>query len=133
MITRGTTQTQCFRVPYDWSEISKCFISYQVQGKLVLEKALEDLYYSEEYNGICVDLTQEDTLKFPEVGLINRPKDSLILIQIRILTNSGIAYAGPIIRERLLDVIKGTNISDGTEDDDNTEIIIYDGGDAFGN
>ena len=132
MITRGTTQTQCFKVPYDWSEISKCYISYQVQNKKVLEKKIEELYYSEEYGGICVDLTQEDTLNFPEVGIFNRPKDSLVLIQIRILTKDKVAYAGPIIRERLLDVIKKEDISDGTSNEE-INIIIYDGGDAFGN
>lgn len=135
MIIRGTTQTQCFRVPYNWTEISKCYISYQVQNKLVLEKSKKDIYYSKKYNAICVDLTEEDTLAFPEVGLINRPKDSLILIQIRILTTSGEAYASPIIRDRLKDIIKKTNISDIPDDGDddcdcdNNIIIIYDGGD----
>lgn len=130
MIIRGETTTQCFKIPYAWEEISKCFISYQIQNKIVLEKTQDQVWYDDVNKGICVDLTEEDTFAFPEVGIFNRPKDSLVLIQVKALTTSNEVYVGPIFKERLLDTINQSKFTDAPPSQN--DVIIYDGGNAFG-
>lgn len=109
MIVRGTTTTQSFIVQLDLDTISKVYITYVQNGRTIIEKTENDLIFNNIDKEIIVTLSQEDTLSFFPYSNVG---SDLILIQLRILTNDGNAYASSIIKERLTDVLKNGIIGD---------------------
>lgn len=112
MIIRGTTQTQYFNIPFIWEDIVDCYVSYEHKNKIVLEKTIDEISYSFEKEAIQVDLSQNDTLSFPKIGIRSRPADGVIMIQIRVVLNDGRVHASAPIRDRLFDIIKDGYIGD---------------------
>lgn len=102
MIIRGTTQEQYFAYPFSTSDIASIRITYSQNKEIIIDKNTEDIIL-DSLGGIAqVTLSQEETLSFKKPENIN---EDLILIQVRILLNNGLAYASTIIKERLMDII----------------------------
>ena len=74
---RGTTPTHTFDIPMTKEEIRNLRITYAQNGKVVLEKKLDEVTIQDEQ--IVLNLTQEETLKFKA--------NVYAYVQIRILTN----------------------------------------------
>lgn len=122
MIIRGTTPYHSFILPIESSKIADLSIAYMQNEELLFEKTLRDVTISdvntstengsvepisgeetEVYCQIDVHLTQEDTLKlkFYPAAIKN-----MLLIQIRLLTIDGEAYASEPMKERIYGVLR---------------------------
>lgn len=95
---RGSTPTNTFTLDVDLSTAT-VYITYEQNGKTVLEKTGEDLTFTSDQNGyyIAVTLSQEETLKFSE---------GKVLIQIRYVFPNGTADASNIIQTTFERIIK---------------------------
>ena len=96
---RGSTPTNTFEVNLDLTGAT-VFVSYEQQGKTVIEKTGDALSISPDK--IVLHLTQEETLAL-------RPGD--VLIQIRYVFPTGAADASNIIRTTAERIIKDGVIS----------------------
>ena len=121
MIIRGTTPYHSFVLPLTTEEISQVYVTYFQNNEVLFEKTASDIEISnitdeyenasinepqEEYvpsSELTVHLTQEDTLKFKFYPAAEK---NIAVIQIRVLTTEGEAYASEPIRERIFGVLK---------------------------
>lgn len=133
MLTRGTTPYHNFTLPMKSEDISELYVTYLQNNAVVLEKSLlddgvtlvdiTDMYENgeideltpseEEVSGsqLTVHLSQEDTLNFifyPDA------KRNIAVIQIRLVTGDGEAFASLPVKERVFGVLKDGVIG-GTE------------------
>lgn len=133
MLTRGTTPYHNFTLPMKSEDISELYVTYLQNNAVVLEKSLSDdgvtlvditdMYENgeideltpseEEVSGsqLTVHLSQEDTLNFifyPDA------KRNIAVIQIRLVTGDGEAFASLPVKERVFGVLKDGVIG-GTE------------------
>ena len=108
MITRGDTITHYFRLPFDTSSIQNVWVDYMQDDELVLEKTLSECYFDGQY--FVVFLGEPDTLCFNKVPFRSRQKDSLVMIQLRVLLSNGLVKSSRIINERIRDVINDAPI-----------------------
>lgn len=83
---RGTTPTNVFRTDVDLENASVLFVSYKQNGKVVLEKSLEDVSIKKTL--VTVNLTQKETLLF---------QDGIVTIQIRAKFPDNTAIASNLI------------------------------------
>ena len=95
-LTRGTTPTLIFELPFDTSEAQKMWISFRQESRLVIDKTLADVTLDE--TKVSVHLTQEETLALCR-------KESCT-IQMRVLTKDGEALASQIISCAVADILK---------------------------
>ena len=85
---KGTTPTHTFEVPFDTSLIKEVKITYSQRDEEILVKRTKDCKLSGR--SISTRLSQEDTFLFAD--------NTMVTIQMRILTNSGDALiAEPIM------------------------------------
>lgn len=121
MIVRGTTPYHKFVVPMSSQNIDTIYITYLQNGEIVLDKTGEDVSvedvdietenaHMEDYeiepsesSQVTLHLTQEDTLKFKFYPAAEK---NIAVIQLRILTSEGEAYASDPIHERIFGVLK---------------------------
>lgn len=126
MIVRGTTPYQRFLLPLNVEEIAEIYVTYLQNEEIVLEKDKtqvtitnmedllenasmgEDLDYEIDEDlldtsQLEVHLSQEDTLKF---HFYPAAKKNIAVIQIRLRTTNGEAYASDPINERIMGVLK---------------------------
>lgn len=120
MIIRGTTPYHSFVLPLKAEDISQLYITYLQNNVVVFEKSTTEIDISnveEELENasmnepvedipsseITVHLTQEDTLKFQFYPAAEK---NVAVIQIRVLTTDGEAYASEPIKERIFGVLK---------------------------
>ena len=125
MITRGTTPYHSFLLPLKAEEIGAIYVTYYQNGEILFERSgdaedenfsivnVEDLYENasveplteEELNScqLSLHLTQEETLKFKFYPAAEK---NIAVIQIRLLTTDGEAYASDPIKERIFGVLK---------------------------
>lgn len=96
---RGTTPTNVFRTDADLEKASVLFISYMQNGKVVLEKSLDEV--SVQNSVIVVNLTQQETLLF---------KEGIITIQIRAKFPDGSSIASNLIRTSTEEILKDGEI-----------------------
>lgn len=94
-MTRGTTPTLTFSIPYQASEIQKGYITFSQHHRPVFEVGLEDMELQD--GKIIVTLTQRQTLQ-----LI--PDD--VMVQIRLLLNGGQAVASQRMELHVQDILK---------------------------
>lgn len=106
MLYRGTTPTHVFSFPFKQEEVDVLYISYFQKGQIKVEKDLSDVTFDPALETIEVDLSQEDTLSFEKYQWLDRARDSLILIQIRVKLLNGECWASEVMKERLGDVLK---------------------------
>ena len=122
MITRGTTPYHSFVLPLTTEEISEVYITYLQNGEVILDKSIgndiEIINIQDEFENasmnepledfipsceLTIHLTQEDTLKF---HFYPAAEKNIAVIQIRVLTTEGEAYASEPIHERIFGVLK---------------------------
>lgn len=122
MITRGTTPYHSFVLPLTTEEISEVYITYLQNGEVILDKSIGDeieiINIQDEFENasmnepledfvpsceLTVHLTQEDTLKF---HFYPAAEKNIAVIQIRVLTTEGEAYASEPIHERIFGILK---------------------------
>ena len=121
MIMRGTTPYHSFILPIKAEEIDKIYLTYLQNDKVILDKTNEDvtitdivdLYENasmeelteEELNScqVVLHMSQEDTLAFKFYPAAEK---NIAVIQIRLLTTDGEAYASDPVTERIMGVLK---------------------------
>ena len=126
MIIRGTTPYHNFILPILAEDIKEVYVTYLQNKEVILDKGKEDveindlvdLYENasmeelpEEVSSSCqltVHLTQEDTLKF---HFYPAAEKNIAVVQIRVLTTEGEAYASEPIHERIFGILKDGVIS----------------------
>ena len=102
-IIRGTTPTITFHVKdesFDMTEIAEVWVTFKTKaGVKIKEKnyTIEDLVIDAENHTIELDLTQEDTLDLP---------DTNVNVQLRVRTDSELAYASQIIEVEIGHILK---------------------------
>ena len=96
---RGTTPTNVFRTDVDLENASVLFVRYKQNGKVVLEKSLEDV--SVKKTLVTVNLTQKETLLF---------QDGIVTIQIRAKFPDNTAIASNLIRTTAEEIVKDGEI-----------------------
>ena len=136
MIIRGTTPYHSFILPLEPEQIQVLYITYLQNNTVILDKEytseseeitiepytdeLENASMNEQQSEdeavqdltsslITVHLTQEDTLNF---HFYPAAEKNIAVIQIRVLTTDGEAYASEPIRERIFGVLKDGVIGD---------------------
>ena len=121
MITRGTTPYHSFVLPLKTEDISQVYITYLQNNNIILDKSISDMQIvdiEDEYENasmnepledyipsceLTIHLTQEDTLKF---HFYPAAEKNVAVVQIRVLTTEGEAYASEPIHERIFGVLK---------------------------
>lgn len=83
---RGTTPTHIFNLPFEASLVKELCITYQQNGKTVLEKAKTDCTL--DGSAIILKLTQEETLLFNDKQNVS--------YQLKVLTTDGEVLANKI-------------------------------------
>ena len=121
MIIRGTTPYHNFILPITAEQIAGIWVSYCQNEEIVFTKTeldasmyienFVDLYENasveqlteeeQQCSQLTIHLTQEETLKF---HFYPAAKKNIAVIQIRILTTDGEAYASAPVRERIFGV-----------------------------
>jgi hypothetical protein len=98
---RGTTPTNVFTFPEEYRDISfeTIFVTYSQGGKTVLEKAKNEISFTD--TGISIALAQADTLCF---------SPGTVKIQIRAKTSSGKAVASNVISTTAQEILKDGEI-----------------------
>ena len=96
MIPVGCTCKNSFPFPYKKEEVASLYITYQENGKTILEKSLEECSFSD--GKISVHLTQEDSLKFCE--------NALIKIQIRSRLTNGAVIKSVVMSSHTDEILK---------------------------
>ena len=121
MIIRGTTPYHNFILPILAEDIDAAYVTYLQNNEVVLDKSSENddfeitnltdldnasmVELSEEEqqsSQLTLHLSQEDTLKF---GFYPAARKNIGVIQIRILTKDGEAFASMPINERIFGVL----------------------------
>lgn len=87
MITRGTTPTLEFTIPFDTSLLSEAWVTLSQNDEIVIDKQLKDCSCDEKK--LTVDLTQAETLQLD--------CDSKTEIQLRVKLSTGKALASAVI------------------------------------
>ena len=121
MITRGTTPYHSFVLPLKTEDILEVYITYLQNREVILDKTISDITIADiddEYENasmnepledfvpsceLTIHLTQEDTLKF---HFYPAAEKNIAVIQIRVLTTEGEAYASEPIHERIFGILK---------------------------
>ena len=121
MITRGTTPYHSFVLPLKTEDISEVYITYLQNNNIILDKSISDVQIvdiEDEYENasmnepledfipsceLTIHLTQEDTLKF---HFYPAAEKNIAVVQIRVLTTEGEAYASEPIHERIFGILK---------------------------
>lgn len=105
MTYRGTTPKHIFYFPFNENEVSVLKISYFQKGQVKFTKELSDVTFQPDEETITLQLTQTDTLSFEKYKWLDRQRDSLILIQIRVKLTNGDCLVSDVMKERLGDVL----------------------------
>lgn len=92
---RGTTPINIFRTDMDLTNASVLFITYKQNGKVVLEKSIDEVKIQK--NIVSVYLSQKDTLLFTE---------EIVTIQIRAKFPDGSVIASSLIRTNAREILK---------------------------
>lgn len=128
MIVRGTTPYHSFILPLLKENIARVQVTYLQNDKIILDKTDEDITIddivdlyenasmgeelTEEERRSCqltIHLTQEDTLAF---SFYPAAKKNVAVVQIRVLTTDGEAYASNPVTERIFGVLHDGVLSD---------------------
>lgn len=92
---RGTTPIHIFRTDVDLTNASVLFITYKQNGKIVLEKSIDEVTIQKEV--VTVYLSQKETLLFNE---------GTVTIQIRAKFPDESTIASNLIRTSVKEILK---------------------------
>lgn len=93
---RGTTPTHIFYTDIDLTDAAVIWLTYKVDGKIVIQKEKEDL--TVETDRISFKLTQEETLAL----MTSRP----VRMQIRARFEDGSAIASQVMATNVEEILK---------------------------
>lgn len=93
---RGTTPTHTFATDIDLTLAEVIYITYEQQGKELIEKEKEDI--TVESDSLTIKLTQEETLAFDTIADVK--------IQIRVRFPDGTALASNIMSVPAREILK---------------------------
>ena len=88
LIMPGSTPTQVFELPFSTDELADVLVTYGLEKATLLEKEMRNCILDGNY--IIVELSQEDTLKFPT--------NEVVEVQLKILTRSNKVFVSPSYR-----------------------------------
>lgn len=94
IITRGTTPTQVFELPFSTSELKDISITYTLNDIILAQKLKKDCVFENNY--VIVELSQFDTFMFPARKIIEA--------QLKVLTNSNKVFASSPYRLQIDEV-----------------------------
>ena len=132
MIIRGTTPYHSFVLPLKAEQIEELWVTYMQNNEVILHKTKEDMTITdivdlienasmedlseEELNSsqVVLHLSQDDTLKFTFWPAAEK---NVVVVQVRLLTTDGEAYASDPATERVMGVLRD-GIIGGVEDED---------------
>jgi hypothetical protein len=97
LVTRGSTPTHFFELPFSTQELSDACITYAAETMEPIDFYLSDCRVKDKY--IIIDLTQENTLSFPEGEVVE--------VQIKVLTKSNKVFVSPTYRLGIEKVLNG--------------------------
>ena len=97
-MTRGTTPTLVYAIPYTAEQIESGYITYVQGTKAVLEKELPGDGVTMEDGKITINLSQEETLKLSSVSTLRH--------QIRLKLSDGTVVASNIISSDVKAILK---------------------------
>lgn len=97
---RGTTPTHTFKTDIDLSDAAVIWLTYKVDGEIVIDKEKSDLLITEDE--ISFKLTQEETLALK--------KGTQVRIQIRARFEDGTAVASNIMEASVKEILKDGEI-----------------------
>lgn len=120
MIVRGTTPYHSFIIPLEPEKISELYVTYLQNNEVIIDKTITDISIEpveEELENasmeeptefvissqVTIHLTQEDTLGF---HFYPAAEKNIAVIQVRVLTTDGEAYASNPVHERIFGVLK---------------------------
>lgn len=95
-ITRGTTPTLEFVLPFDASQLKEIWVSFKQGSYIVIDKAMNELAVDGKI--VTVHLTQHETLVLSQ--------KNTCAIQVRVLTLDDEALASQIITCAVGDILK---------------------------
>lgn len=104
-MTRGTTPTHIFELPFDTCELTKIRILYAQNDELVLEKTEADCEL--EGSTIKVRLTQEETMKVEHLEMVQ--------IQLHVLTSTDDSLVSSIHKVPAYQLLKDEVLTNETE------------------
>ena len=99
-MVRGTTPTHTFLTDVDLTDAEALYVTYKQNGRILVEKALEDVSISEDM--VTVRLTQAETLRFSPIGRVR--------MQIRARFADGTAIACSVIEADVNEILKDGEI-----------------------
>ncbi|MEY8365720.1 hypothetical protein AALA22_08770 [Anaerovoracaceae bacterium 41-7] len=129
MIIRGTTPTHVFHIPFSIDGVVEAYVTYYQDGRIVIDKRLEEIDVNVFDDKIRVNLTQEDTLSF---CCGRKYTDNIVIIQIKLLYENQIVCISEPIREKVADAIKDGRIYPDSSTIKPGDVIVYDGGGVEG-
>lgn len=88
LIMPGSTPTQVFELPFSTNELADVLVTYAFETTNLLEKDWSKCTLDGNY--IIVELSQEDTLKFPA--------NEVVEVQLKVLTKSNKVFVSPSYR-----------------------------------
>lgn len=98
-----TTPYHRFKLPVAVSLVEKLYVTYAVNGEVLFEKAIEDCETLGE-DTVRIHLRQEET------GLIGNGGESLVQVQVTLLTKSGERMTSEIVKLSSGQILKGGEI-----------------------
>lgn len=103
-IIRGTTPTLRFKIPFEQAIIKVAYITFEQNGKDILEKSTNDENVELTDELITIKMSQEDTLAFSNIN-------GKAEMQIRILLTDDTAVASKIYKVSVDRILKEGVIS----------------------
>lgn len=97
---RGTTPIHTFTTDIDLQDAAVIWLTYKMDGKIVIDKQKQDLLVTEDE--IQIKLTQEETLELR--------KGEKVRIQIRARFEDGTAVASNIMETTVAEILKNGEI-----------------------
>ncbi len=129
MIVRGTTPTHVFNIPFSIDKITEAYITYEQDGRTVIDKRLDDIEADIFENTLTLQLTQDNTLGF----VVNeKPRDNIVTIQIKLLFDSDIVCCSRPIRDWVVNAVRDGKIYADSSATAIGSIVTYDGGGVEG-
>ena len=83
IVTRGTTPTQIFELPFSTEELEDVTITYALNNEIIVRRRSRDCVFENNY--IIIELSQMDTMLFPAGKIIE--------VQLKVLTKSDKVFA----------------------------------------
>lgn len=92
---RGTTPQIKYVIPFNTDIIESAYVTVSQNNVIIMERSLNECYYGSTW--IIAEFSQEETLKLAK---------GKCLVQLRVKTVDGTAYATPVTKVEVADILK---------------------------